>query len=226
MHRCQLLCKSWANSIFPQSLKPHYKPLIWGVGTAVALFATFRVSKSTGSLRKTPKGSYLFDKLQQSKSQTEKLSEASSIPVDIFLSLIVGVSAALFLTDDVKMKDDLARMPLVQGRSLISEELCFDFIKEHDKIQPQVWTSKEAIESSSMQAIRTFVHNCQKRESLIHSRQKELHSDRKDAGNIPSPGVLEHISPFVDASEEQKYVDDSEEEFVLVDISELEEEKK
>ena len=125
------------------------------------------------------------------------------------------------------MKDDLARMPLVQGRSLISEELCFDFIKEHDKIQPQVWTSKEAIESSSMQAIREFVHNCQKRESLVDYRQKELHVvDRKDAENIPSPGVLEHLSPFVDASEEQEYVDALDEEFVLVDISELEEEQE
>lgn len=193
----------------------------------MALFATFRVSKSTGSLRKTPKGSYQFDKLQQSKSQKEKLSEASSIPVDIFLSLIVGASAALFLTDDVKMKDDLARMPLVQGRSLISEELCFDFIKEHDKIPAQVWTSKEAIESSSMQAIRTFVHNCQKRESLVDYRQKELHVfDRKDAEKIPSPGVLEHLSRFIDVSEEQEYVDASEEqEYVLVDVSTEEEQE-
>ena len=187
---------------FPKRLKPHFKPFIWGIGTTVALFATFRISKNTGSLRKGSKG-YQFDNLQKSKTRKEKLSDATSIPTDILLSMIVGVSSALFLTDEEKIKDDLSQMPLVQGRSLVSEELCTDFIKEYRKISPQMWTSKEANGSSSMQAIKSFVNNCQKRETLVDYRNKELKLlNREDAEIIPSPGVLEHLSRIEVASKE------------------------
>lgn len=176
-------------------LKPHYKTLIWGICTAGTLFASFRISKFAGSLSRTKSGAYQFEKLNnlqgQSKPQ-QKLSDALSIPIDIFLSLLVGASASLFLTDEVKMQNDLADIPLVKGRSLVSDELCTDFIKEYNNMPPQIWTSKNAAESTSMQAIKTFIENCNKRERLVSDRQKNG-MDFKEAAKIPSPGVPHHI---------------------------------
>jgi hypothetical protein len=131
--------------------------------------------------------------LQKNKTRKDKLSDATSIPADIFLSMIVGVSSALFLSDEEKIKDDLAQMPLIQGRSLVSEELCTDFIKEYEKVLPQLWTSNEAKENTSMQAIRCFVTNCQKRQILVDYRNEHLNLlDCKDAENIPSWWAIDH----------------------------------
>jgi len=90
------------------------------------------------------------------------------------------------------MQNDLADIPLVKGRSLVSDELCTDFIKEYNNMPPQIWTSKNAAESTSMQAIKTFIENCNKRERLVSDRQKNG-MDFKEAAKIPSPGVPHHI---------------------------------
>jgi hypothetical protein len=87
-------------------------------------------ANSRGNLSKAKTGAYLFENLQKKKPK-QQASDALSIPIDILLSsLLVGASTALFLTDEVKMqKNDLANIPLVKGRSLVSEELCSDFIR-------------------------------------------------------------------------------------------------
>lgn len=135
---------------------------------------------------------YTFEKIQNQKSQKEKLGDLASVPVDMILSLLVGLSASLFLTDDEKLKKDFSNTPLVKGRSLIAEEFCDDYRKEFQKISPSILQSKEAMESSSMRAIQNFVHNCEQRNSIIAYREKEQMLDRSDAENLPSP-VLEEI---------------------------------
>ena len=182
----------WKLPLIIYRIKPHYKPLIWGVGTAITLFATFRVSKYVSIARTRKQIGYTFEKIQNQKSQEEKLGDLASVPVDMILSLLVGLSASLFLTDDEKLKKDFSKTPLVKGRSLIAEEFCDDYRKEFQKISPPILKSKEAVESSSMRAIQNFVHNCEQRNSIIAYREKEQMLDRSDAENLPSP-VLEEI---------------------------------
>ena len=164
----------------------------------MTLFASFRVSKFTGSLRKTTSGAYQFEKLHGKKVEggnkpKQTLSNALSIPIDILLSLLVGSSAALFLTDEVKMRNDLANIPLVEGRSLVSDELCPDFIKEYHSKPRNTLENSSKSDQMALRAIKTFVHNCEERDRLVTYRQKLLSMDRSDASNIPTPGVLHHL---------------------------------
>lgn len=117
-----------------------------------------------------------------------------SIPADIFLSLIIGTSAALFLTDQTKRQKDFANAPLVEGRSFVSDELCPQFVQEFSKTPSHVWNSKEASENVSMRTIQMFVENCQKRQQLVDERKIQYAMDESDAMKIPSPGVLHHLS--------------------------------
>jgi len=195
-------------------LKPHFQPFVWGIGTTLALFASFRISKFTGALKMSKTGGgYEFKNLKKGSSLKQRepeqqLSDAFSIPADIFLSLIVGASAAVFLTDITRIEQDLAAIPLVKGRSLVAEELCTDFIKEYNNLPMDLWKSKDAMESSSIKAIQLFIDNCQKRDRLVSYReQHHQHSHgnengnamgiaRKDATNIPSPGVQFHLDAY------------------------------
>jgi hypothetical protein len=68
------------------------------------------------------------------------------------------------LTVEEKVKQDIGTIPLVKGKSLISETLCDPFLKEYQKVDPTLWKSKEGRNSSSLQTIQTFCRNCQKRQ--------------------------------------------------------------
>lgn len=175
-------------------LSPHYRPFVLGVGTAITLFATFRISKYTGSLRKSATGGYTFENLNRKRTKNDALSDLTSLPLDIFLSLTMGTSAALFLTDEKKLKEDLAQIPLVSGRSLVAQEFCRDFVKEYKNVPSDVWNSRQAMENHSMQQIKNFVKNCEKRQSLIDIRMKQ-DMDPIDAEYIPrSDGELEELN--------------------------------
>lgn len=158
-------------------LKSNFKPLIWGVGTAFVVFSTFRISKYTGKLVKThpndsssPSSSSFFfryrfeNSSRYSRSTKEQLSDLASVPLDLLLSFFIGTSTAIFLTDEEKVMQDIGTIPLVKGKSLISETLCTPFLKEYQKVDPALWKSKEGRNSSSLQTIQTFCRNCQKRQ--------------------------------------------------------------
>ncbi len=157
-------------------LKSHTKPIMWGLGTAITLFASFRLSKFTGALRvKRRYGygvGYEFENLKKGSESARKssndttkqqMSNLASIPADLFLSTVVGLSATMFLTEVDKLQRDLASLPLIKGRSLIADELCEDFIKEYKAIPDEVLNTDEARRSDSLRNIKTFVDNCQAR---------------------------------------------------------------
>jgi hypothetical protein len=149
------------------------------------------------------------------RTSKQRVSDALSIPIDILLSsLLVGASTALFLTDEVKMqKNDLANIPLVKGRSLVSEELCSDFIREYNRLPKQLWSSgKNDAENLSLNAIGNFVGNCQKRNRLVlHRRNDGL--ELEEARKIPDPGVLQNLS---DITSEEASLNDEQFVFDLV----------
>jgi hypothetical protein len=108
----------------------------------------------------------------------------------------MGVSAALFLTDEQKLKEDLVRVPLVSGRSLVAQEFCKDFIKEYQSIPSDIWNSRQAMENDAMQQIKKFVDNCEKRQRLMDIRLKQQALDPIDAEYIPSSGVLDQLELY------------------------------
>ena len=162
-------------------LQEHYKPLLWGIGCSVITFASFRISKFTGPiLRKTSGRSYTFQNTSSSHTSTDqKLRNASSIPTDLALSFLIGCSATMFLLDQEKLLKDVSNVPLVKGRSLISHELCHPFRQKYKQIPKHFWDSSDK-DDTSLQAIRQFVHNCQRRGKV----EKMVRQQSTNNGNI------------------------------------------
>ena len=101
-----------------------------------------------------------------------------TIPVDISLSLLFGISTTIFLSDKQRLLHDFAHAPLVEGRSVLAEELCMPFqkeIMENNKDDDATITSSEELfqhdenlgDFDSLRAIRDFVIHCHMREKRI-----------------------------------------------------------
>ena len=147
---------------------------------------------------------------------------AARVGLDALLSLYVAAFVSSYATDPKKILDQVSEVPLVSGRSIISDELCDDFILEHGQFPTEFWqrlknSSEDATTLTQICiAMDNFVTNCKKRRIY----EKELQDGRFSEGlqipdfytngidtaekssegvNIPPPGVPRTIdvSSFV-----------------------------
>lgn len=175
-------------------LRPHFRPVVWGFGSALAVFASFRAS---GSVRFMAAARSVFGWNRSSNrmmdnptnsSNSQRLDKIAtlqrgfSIPVDLFLSTLIGCSVSLFLTDPNKLKKDLERIPLVSGKSLVSDELCSDFIAQYQQYEK----SDQIILD---EALKNFIFNCQKRIDVETYLKKQKDNFDNEINSIPSSGV-------------------------------------
>ena len=194
-------------------IRPHLTPLIWGSGCMVITFFSFRLgrwhaartptsgiratrsvgaTRSASSLQDTRRarpnrGSNPFD---PGKEQADRaMSNLSTVPVDAALSMLLGMSTALFLTNSSALMDDAARTPLLEGRSVLAEELCVAFREEMEAVNrspracaPQsvaapahrcvvpyadLWKEEHLRDADGLRAVRDFVTNCRARERVV-----------------------------------------------------------
>ena len=95
-----------------------------------------------------------------------------------------------FLTDFKKVQEGFSKVPLVEGRSVVSEALCPDFIKAYHSIQSKGFDwYKSYYEYSQIGHISTFVLNCKKRKAYEEELRLEQGLDQNQPVCIPSPGV-------------------------------------
>ena len=161
---------------------------------------------------------------------------------DSVLSLMLGASISMAYTDTNKIRDQLIDLPLVPGRSLVSDALCEEIVQELQKIQREQNPAykrlmKNKNQSSTtgemgngedttasltpgafyLQGIIGFSENCQRRrfvESQVRQEQG-LHSTAPV--EIPEPGVSP-VGPRLmvnsdTGEEESSFGTESEEEF-------------
>ena len=144
-------------------------------------------------LRNNPQGSNYgnynntpFNQANRKQSQ-KALANLTTLPVDMALSILVGISTSIFLSRPHFLLRDFAESPSLQGRSVLREELCGEFSNEMERvneryhtynseynpekgapIQKQVvsyremWKDENLGEFDSLRAIRDFVDNCHK----------------------------------------------------------------
>eukprot|EP00563_Minutocellus_polymorphus_P010938 CAMPEP_0181065102 /NCGR_PEP_ID=MMETSP1070-20121207/24557_1 /TAXON_ID=265543 /ORGANISM="Minutocellus polymorphus, Strain NH13" /LENGTH=358 /DNA_ID=CAMNT_0023145465 /DNA_START=69 /DNA_END=1146 /DNA_ORIENTATION=+ len=113
--------------------------------------------------------------------------------LDVFVSGMMALYMSAIWTDKKRLLHEAAEMPLVEGRSLISDELCADFRKHYATIPQDTW-AKHRGTSDALTAIETFVVNCQRRQlferALRHERGLQPGGSAQDYHpTIPSPGV-------------------------------------
>jgi len=130
--------------------------------------------------------------------------------LDTFVSLSIGAYASIFFVDKDKMMKQFADIPLLEGRSLLSEELCGEFALEFQKFDRQTWDvnhpslSDRGMPSNDDQytdfrnTIQGFVANCRRRNIYEGKLRKELGLSRSEPVEIPSPGVPRDISVTLD----------------------------
>ena len=72
---------------------------------------------------------------------TNKLfSSLSTLPVDMALSMLTGISTTIFLTRPHYLMRDFAKSPLIEGKSVLAEESCRPFSEEMKNINSRLYT--------------------------------------------------------------------------------------
>lgn len=125
------------------------------------------------------------------------------LSLDTFVSLSIGAYTSLWFVDKDKMMRSFSDIPLVEGRSLLSEELCGDFTKEFKKLDTQVWDRKRSTvdhdgKMNFRNTIQGFVINCQRRAICEDEMRNERGMRDDEPVVVPSPGVSRDISINID----------------------------
>ena len=126
---------------------------------------------------------------------------------DALLSLMVAASVSMAYTDADKLRRELVEIPLVTGRSLVSDTLCDDITAELQKVQQedlpvysrlqQLLDDQRAGRSDTpqtpaafyLESIQHFTENCQRRRAMEKRIRQEQGLDNRDSVDIPPPGV-------------------------------------
>lgn len=198
-----------------------------GIGTFFALrfgrkFVMRRLTSKVHEQQQRPFGSYKFgtnqvEKLGFAEAQQQWKPRPEGLVTNMFrtllevaLSLNAAVLATTYWTDTDEILNKAADIPLIEGRSIVCDQLCDDFIEEYQSIPPEFWhnLNKSRPDSSPTKAflaIEKFVQNCMKRriyESQLTEQEgsiSEAFKDHKDIEikllkpYIPQPGVPQDI---------------------------------
>ena len=109
-----------------------------------------------------------------------------SILFDGLLSAAMIGTVWMLATDKHKLYDTASDIPLIEGRSDISDKLCSDFIAQYNSIRPEFW--KEYTDDG-LSAIQEFVANCRKRQAFERRLRRDSGMGPNDPVSIPSGGV-------------------------------------
>jgi len=169
-------------------------------------------------------GGYSFDKTSGRMGMEMPGNSAEMIPqsglffrtikfgLDVVGSVYMALFASAYFTNKKKLLNDMSQIPLVEGKSLLSDELCDDFIDVYRGIPKRTWEKYEGLELNgegdgveALTAIGIFVKNCLKRQAkeneILEEHRAfgimEAESDTTDGAvvrkdnhpAIPSPGV-------------------------------------
>ena len=129
---------------------------------------------------------FLANNHQQQTYKESNWVKPFSILFDGFFSCLSGLSVWMIFMDKQKVYKTAADIPLIQGRSVISDTLCTDFLEEHKRIRPDFWSDYK---DDSLTALQTFVQNCKKRkayEKQIQTEMKMTATDDDTVTIIPS----------------------------------------
>lgn len=125
------------------------------------------------------------------------LENLMSLPVDMAISMLFGMSTSMYLTRRQTLMRDLSEAPLLPGKSVLSEELCGPFTEEMNRINQgfhmyvigtnpdestqnnvvsfkELWKDENLGDFDSLRAIRRFVENCDKRDDDEKAMDNEV----------------------------------------------------
>ena len=190
-------------------------PLIWGAGAAITCFLSLRVSRTdwfikyrnqmfpssrprvTKPVKFTQKQDHYVSPIEEANKEAQaKLSKLTEGAVDVFVSLLVGVSSGLIILDPWTVNTRFQEIPLLPGRSLVAQRLCPDvqlFVQELNK---KPWSK----EDESIEHARMFARNCRIRH-MVEDEVRQTNGIPQDE-HVPVPISL--IDKYVKIEEKKE----------------------
>jgi hypothetical protein len=201
-----------------ERMEPEFKPerqmitqmnaagVTWGLVTAGASLVGLRyvpdwLAKTYANKRKI--------KFVRPPRMFGAMGYAFGLLFDVTLSVMLGASTCMTCTDTEAVKAGLATIPLVEGRSVMSDELCTSYIRAYQLSQQKGFdwpkhtrtthtstknpnnniVAEGTAPSAFLRHLEIFVKNCQQRQQYEHElrRDQGLASDQPVV--VPSPGV-------------------------------------
>lgn len=209
------------------ALKTEMKATLSGLGYGVLAFCSIRYAPTY--LTRIIGGPQRARQLQLAEEKSNKTRQGRirngfTLIFETLFSLMVGRKCYdITVKEDGEMYDKVVKIPLVQGRSIISDKLCPEWIdRSYNQIPKKFWdnVSNQLIEDElsdssfmdSLQKSKTvsdpktwniialFAENCKRREVFLQTVKNESdvvsQSDEntsKEDRFIPSPGVSENL---------------------------------
>ncbi|KAL9184980.1 hypothetical protein ACHAXT_002757 [Thalassiosira profunda] len=243
-------------------IEPHLTPVIWGSSCVVITLLSLRLGRwyqgrnavSAGISRPTQRSvasnrtsnsniKSLQDARHARQQQSpfnpreemanELQSNLVTLPVDASISLLVGISTTLFLTRPHYLMNDVAKAPLMSGRSALAEELCLPFREEMRVVNEQfhtytpkhdnatgdggveerrvaipysdIWEEENVGKFDSLRAVRDFVTNCQKRQRVAKQIVEDDGRELSEQELLDVPIPAPGISSDTDDAERDEF---------------------
>ena len=144
------------------------------------------------------------------KLETPKKSNMSKyilmgmrLGVQAAASLVIAAYTTSYFTDEEFMLQQVSKAPLLEGKSVISDEFCPTICREYYRYSQDYW---KGVKSPYLQNLTKFVGNCERRRSLEKSIREERGLSQDTPILIPSPGVPNNY-PIDDTAKEELIAD-------------------
>ena len=111
------------------------------------------------------------------------------ITIDAILACAMGFLVSLVSTSNAKLFEAIADIPLVPGRSAVSDALCTDFIANYKRLPKELWTPNKIQFDNVTKNLKRFVENCQRRQGIERQLRYDANLDESEPMEIPHPGV-------------------------------------
>ena len=117
------------------------------------------------------------------------------------LSLMMAASVSMAYTDVDRIRNQLIELPLVEGKSLVSDVLCQDVLDELKRVKDSQDPAYQRLTSSSkinqqntpaqqyLEGIIKFAEHCERRKAFEHSYRQERGMRPNEPVMVPAPGI-------------------------------------
>jgi hypothetical protein len=112
--------------------------------------------------------------------------------LDSAVAFSIAATTSLIFADRQKVLSTLAQIPLVQGTSRVSKELCPGILRELEGVRKESAASRDMVDhpqSPPLAAFVEFAKNCQIRDSFERQFRRANGMSDDEAVSIPPPGL-------------------------------------
>ncbi len=109
---------------------------------------------------------------------------------DAAMAGLIGFTTWTVCLDKKKALMSMADIPLIEGKSDISDKLCGDFIRIYRDIRPNFWNEHP---DDTIVAIKRFVNNCEKRQAYERRLRRETGFGFQEEDDQPPIALPERV---------------------------------